>query len=708
MPASWPFLATALQWVWDNFGEEIKKEVAEPARQAWTAITWPEKANAYGEKIKTLYGTLRILGHPRPIPLTNVFTDVFIHERPLASRRTTVADLEQQYRISGGSEWGVKRVNGVKLVKKTAKLFILGQPGSGKTTFLKHIALQAANGQFDKVPIFVALKELADSGQPLLDFLVAQLAILDLPDGRPYLLRLLQAGKAIVLFDGLDEVTQEQEERLHLKTALNNFARQYDKNQMLITCRTAATYYQFEPFTYVEMADFAEEQVATFVGKWFTDNPDKGKACLAELNKPDHRGLRELARSPLLLSLLCINYEETLHFPERRVELYEEAIDALLKKWDASRDIKRSLGTEVYRKLSLGRKRQLLARIAAITFEQGKYFIPKAEMVYQILEYLKIVPETGELDENEGEAVLRAIEAQHGILVERARGVYGFAHLSFQEYFTAKYMTEVGGVVMFAHCAKSQWREVFLLTASLLGEADGFFGLFDDHLNQWVSHEPELLALLTWANDKARHGGESASALILHRTLYIYLARNLDFDPGLGLAFDLAYDRDLDLYHALKNVFGLARFLNARGNDPGLARSFSNGLYHALRPLVALDFALGYGWRYRHFGMAEPFIELALRISREQGLLSLQNELERLPVPGEDAPKNQCEEFAEALWQLAQQERQLQQFELSGEQADRLADYLQGTTLLVECLKLAAVTDREGIMRRLLAPPEVV
>ena len=89
--------------------------------------------------------------------------------------------------------------------------------------------------------------------------------------------------------------------------------------------------------------------------------------------------------------MLCLNFEETLTFPARRAELYEEALDALLKKWDASRNIQRD---EVYRGLSLGRKRQLLARVAAEFFERGEIFFRQGDLAQRVSAFLKNLPGT--------------------------------------------------------------------------------------------------------------------------------------------------------------------------------------------------------------------------------------------------------------------------------------------------------------------------
>jgi predicted NACHT family NTPase len=77
-------------------------------------------------------------------------------------------------------------------------------------------------------------------------------------------------GKAILLFDGLDEVNVADDERTRLIRNVENFTRKYDRCQRLITCRLAANEYGFQNYTYVEMADFNEAQIRQFVAKWFS------------------------------------------------------------------------------------------------------------------------------------------------------------------------------------------------------------------------------------------------------------------------------------------------------------------------------------------------------------------------------------------------------------------------------------------------------
>ena len=106
--------------------------------------------------------------------------------------------------------------------------------------------------------------------------------------------------------------------------------------------------------------------------------------CWKKLNQ--NIPIKELASIPLLLTMLCLAFDEAMDFPANRAELYRDALDALLRKWDASRRIKRD---EIYRNLSVGRKESMFSRIAAETFEKDKYFLPQRLLEKHITDFIQ-------------------------------------------------------------------------------------------------------------------------------------------------------------------------------------------------------------------------------------------------------------------------------------------------------------------------------
>lgn len=178
---------------------------------------------------------------------------------------------------------------------------ILGKPGAGKTTFLKHLAIQCIGGAFqsDRVPVFVTLKDFAEaSSQPdLLDYIDRLIGTN--PVGARYtvpLPRILSAGRALILLDGLDEVRDADSSRVLRQ--IRELSQQFPQNQFVITCRIAAREYTFERFTEVEIADFDDEQIADFSGKWFRskNDPIKAERFLHKLKEDEP--IRELATNP--------------------------------------------------------------------------------------------------------------------------------------------------------------------------------------------------------------------------------------------------------------------------------------------------------------------------------------------------------------------------------------------------------------------------
>jgi hypothetical protein len=558
-----PALAGA--WLWDAFGKDIVKYAA---NQLWDGFNWLSAAQRYRDNLYEQYKEVQIFGQPEPVPLEGIFTHLNILDKPTAFSRYSIDALREtarrdprQFRAEAERlvHSRADRVDGLTLVIQpdNDRLFILGKPGSGKTTFLKYVALQAAKGKIDKVPIFVSLKAWADSGLALPVFVARQFELCGFPNAQPFVNLLLRNGLALVLFDALDEVDQKARERMRLISTLTDFSEQYRQSQVIVTCRIAATDYTFRGFKYVEVADFNEGQMYAFIRKWFKDDSFTRGKFWEEFQRDEHRGLRELGRIPLLLTLLCLAFQETLSFPQRRVEIYQQALDALLKKWDASRKVTRD---DIYYKLSLGRKCQMLARIAAGTFEQGSYFFRQAELEKWIVAYLQNLP-PADLDEDiDGTAVLKAIEAQHSILGECAQRIYTFVHLSFQEYFTAKFIVEnaAQGTLtrLLSHCTDDRWREVILITASLLDDADIFSVEFRRVIDNLIADDETVAAFIRWAEDKATSVEARYKPAAL-RSWYCYLAldlaRHIDHNPARDYAFGLVRDIDRDL--ALDLVF---------------------------------------------------------------------------------------------------------------------------------------------------------
>ncbi|HIK03243.1 MAG TPA: NACHT domain-containing NTPase [Trichormus sp. M33_DOE_039] len=592
--------------------EEVTGRVQQEEQTVNTSID--ELVQQVREKIKPyiqeLCGKMRVLDMSQPIESNDIYTDVNILEEITALQaREKIAQLLENSNWENFERIGLgrvvqERVSGLEAVKQYSKLMILGKPGAGKTTFLKRIAMQCNLGCFlgDRVPIFITLKAFAEEPQQpsLLHYINEQFALNDI-SAQEITKTVLRQSRAIMLLDGLDEVKQADNDRVIRE--IEKFSTQYYGNCFLITCRIAANEYKFKNFTEVEVADFDEKQITEFANKWFQTKKDPIKAQKFIEKLEQNLPIKELATNPLLLTLLCLLFGESTDFPSSRSELYQEGVDVLLKKWDGTRSIDRN---QVYHKLSLKRKQDLLSKIALETFEKGNYFFKEKDAEEYISNYIQNLPDTQNDPEAlllESKAVLKSIEAQHGLLVERARRIYSFSHLTFHEFFTARNIAlsrnpQQAFQQLVSHITDKRWREVFLLTVGMLGDADELLQLMKHRIDNLVATDDQLQKFLTWVEEKScsvktsyKSSAIRAFYLSLSRSLYLDLSRSLSLSLSLSRSFDLYLDfylyldlsrsRSLDLSRSL----GLSRFLDLfRSLD--LYLDCSLDLYLELKPLL--------------------------------------------------------------------------------------------------------------------------
>jgi len=452
--------------------------------------------------------------------------------------------------------------------------------------------------------------------------------------------------------------------------------------------------------------------------------------------------VRELCNTPLLLSLICLAFDDNLSLGESRIDIYENALDALLRRWDASRSRQRD--ATAYGKLRPQQKTKILAAIAAHTFERGEYFLRQRELEEMLSEQLAQLPNASPKSEIDGLDVLKAIEAQHSLLVERAAGIYSFSHLTLQEYFTAWYIKENGRIPsLMSRLTDNRWREVFLMTASLLANADEFFEQMRQTIDRSLGDDPGLLPLLQWADNRATVAKVQEEQMPSVHLAYIFLTLDRALDLARNRAQDFAHTRDLAYVFALVRALDLAYALGlvlaldlTSARDLVLARDFARAralartLDLALARDLANNLSIDLGFDYAlYYASATAAIFAQARLERKDimvrdaltsypilvigivdlaqqaGLPDLAQQLSHLPVPVPTASAQGWQQFADRLWRVLQTRGLAQDWQFTEEQTNKLGNYFAANELLVQCLKGAVVTDRQAILAGLLAPP---
>ena len=207
---------------------------------------------------------------------------------------------------------------------------ILGDPGAGKTTVMRKLALEAGRQRLQtgqgRLPFFVTLADYRNYADPH-TFLSARWA--QRMGDTDSLRRALAAGDLLLLCDSLNEMprTDAREYRDKIR-AWQSFVAQWPGNQVLFACR-GRDYSEPLGLQQVEIEPLDEERIQQFLVKYLTGGL---AAALWGHLRSDPGQLMDLARNPYLLTMLMAVFADEGGLPASRARLFDSFIRTLLKR----------------------------------------------------------------------------------------------------------------------------------------------------------------------------------------------------------------------------------------------------------------------------------------------------------------------------------------------------------------------------------------
>jgi hypothetical protein len=413
---------------------------------------------------------LSTIGHYAP-ELDEVFIDVSL---ALQAPGRIPGDLLADAASTGGTDER-RSIDEFLDLPEPQVLAIVGAPGTGKTTLLRHTARHACLSPRDRrrgVPVLLYLRSLVsdladDPRLGLAKVIRANLGRHAAEEPPGWFEERLEAGDCVVLLDGLDEVAEPGMRR----TVVDWVERQikdYPRNDYVITSRPQG--YRSSPVegaTVLQTRRFTDRQVATFIRSWYlaverhANREDSADVrLLAEAGAADLRSrlraspnLYDLTVNPLLLTMIANVHRYRGALPGSRSDLYREICQVMLwRRQESKRLVVEPRGPQketVLRELAFEMMRR---RVTAVS----------RDVCTELLQ--SVLPRVSE--HLTADAFLADV-GTNGLLVERENGVFAFAHFTFQEYLAAEYIRDKGQARLLADAVDDDWwRECTLLYAA--------------------------------------------------------------------------------------------------------------------------------------------------------------------------------------------------------------------------------------------------
>lgn len=433
-------------------------------------VKYRKYENIYRQKIIEKYGKIELIGSK-------------IQDRKIKRYDITSAYVE----LNCISDKSMEEIKLSKVFKAHNVIWIKGEAGAGKTTFLQWVAVCSAKGERiaienieNTIPIVVGLRNIE---WPLdLHNVVNKITSsegIQCPDGWVY--ELLQKQEVVLLFDGLDEISVARRNEIY--DYIEDTSNKYPQVRMLLTARNSVKDSINCAKSCYEIIPMKMDRIIAFIEYWH-ESVLRRDAVLED-NEIEHlkdklkqrifesQSLKELACNPLLCAMLCaLNYVNNEQLPENKMQLFDQCCEMLMDARDSQRNIDVNIYDNVP-KFDYLMKRRILEEIAFRMINNGVSSENKQTIVCFLREHLQVTKVISDVKGDSVENILNFFIERSGIIREPEEGVIDFIHKTFMEFLAVRTICRnCYWDLLIKEACNVNWRETIVMCFSEMGNAN--------------------------------------------------------------------------------------------------------------------------------------------------------------------------------------------------------------------------------------------
>jgi predicted NACHT family NTPase len=225
--------------------------------------------------------------------------------------RSDPVDLYSIYFLLNLTSRNMKSITSTSNIKnifaKKRYVTIIGDAGSGKSTLIKHLFLNAIFTDF-AIPILVELRYLNDYDNNFIEYVIEKSLELKMADNSTIFEKFLEHGKFVFFLDGYDELYTKRKSKII--GDIDNFISCYNKNYYILTSRPISDIEQLNQFTDYFMKDlsYEEGEIKKFVLQVLHDEHELASKVneSVDSNIDTNKYIKEFLVNPLLLTLYIL------------------------------------------------------------------------------------------------------------------------------------------------------------------------------------------------------------------------------------------------------------------------------------------------------------------------------------------------------------------------------------------------------------------